>query len=99
MLIQLPNEILIFHPNGRKQLRLLGLALRLEGSRQGVAADRHLGNFAGHHELPEFAVGQLFDLLEGMDQIVDEDHCPDGKKDVPDGKGDFLIHNPELPAL
>jgi hypothetical protein len=90
--VELLDQIRIFNPDGRKQLRLFGPFFRFQLPGHSLLSDRNFSHFASRQECPELAVRKLFELLRGDDEIVHEHDGNNRKNDIPDRKGDFFIH-------
>ena len=72
----------------------LGFAVRLvlHGAGDDVAGDGYFLHVAGLQFLEEFGVGQVFGAVGGDDEVVEQQHAPDGDEHVPKGKSVVLFH-------
>src|SRR5262249_44686951 len=81
------------------------LSFRLQLAGHGLSGHRHFRHFVRGDQRLKFAVRQFLYLLERMNEVMDEDHRPNRKEDVPDGERNLLVHrhtmllklSPELP--
>jgi len=44
------------------------------------------------HQLLKFAVGEFFDLAEGMNEVMHQHHGHHGQQHIPDRERNFIVH-------